>query len=332
MHSKGLLKLPFDPRDFSHHDHFGSLGISQLPDHDFTVYESFKYIVQKGDTLSLLASKFGCTIKSIVDANGIKNPNLIFINQILTIPERAKIFLNQLNLDFCTAFTTVELQYLIFGNSFDPLWQMAKIKQIIGNYSSYGASLRDAASSVVKFGSLLNHSSPYTYNGTLGDKTRDFLANWANYPKDFDKSAQKYKDLSYFSIDGSLDSFDNIRSALYQHRQQRQAVSFGLGWHPEWTEADKGIIPDIMPNSQGEGHNMAIIGQKTINGKLYLVFQQSWGVNAGDGGLYYFPRSIVNKLYTEGYGAFIFSRYDASGLKSPSFIGSLLEFLTSIFK
>ena len=44
------------------------------------------YYVQRGDTLSGIAEKFGTTIQELLEANIICNPNLIFINQVLIIP------------------------------------------------------------------------------------------------------------------------------------------------------------------------------------------------------------------------------------------------------
>ena len=46
-----------------------------------TIYE-----VQRGDTLSKIAARFGVTTKQITDLNGIKNPNLIMPGQKLKIP------------------------------------------------------------------------------------------------------------------------------------------------------------------------------------------------------------------------------------------------------
>ena len=39
------------------------------------------YIVKKGDTLTDIALAFGTTVQALVDKNGIKNPNLIYIGQ-----------------------------------------------------------------------------------------------------------------------------------------------------------------------------------------------------------------------------------------------------------
>lgn len=44
------------------------------------------YVVQRGDTLFKIAVKFGVSMQSIITANAITNPNLIFVGQTLTIP------------------------------------------------------------------------------------------------------------------------------------------------------------------------------------------------------------------------------------------------------
>lgn len=44
------------------------------------------YTVQPGDTLSAIAWRFGTTVWAIAQANGIWNPNLIYIGQTLYIP------------------------------------------------------------------------------------------------------------------------------------------------------------------------------------------------------------------------------------------------------
>jgi len=44
------------------------------------------YIVQPGDTLSAIAWRFGTTVWALAQANGIWNPNLIYIGQRLYLP------------------------------------------------------------------------------------------------------------------------------------------------------------------------------------------------------------------------------------------------------
>jgi LysM repeat protein len=44
------------------------------------------YVVQAGDTLALIAQRFGATVDAIQAANGIEDPNEIVIGQVLIIP------------------------------------------------------------------------------------------------------------------------------------------------------------------------------------------------------------------------------------------------------
>ncbi len=44
------------------------------------------YVVQAGDTLSRIAARFGVTLNALAQANGIANPNYIYVGQVLTIP------------------------------------------------------------------------------------------------------------------------------------------------------------------------------------------------------------------------------------------------------
>lgn len=44
------------------------------------------YTVRSGDTLSAIAKSFNTTVWAISEANGIRNPNVIRVGQVLTIP------------------------------------------------------------------------------------------------------------------------------------------------------------------------------------------------------------------------------------------------------
>lgn len=47
--------------------------------------KTYKYTVKKGDTLTAIAEKYHTTVSKIAKENGIKNPDLIFVNQVLKI-------------------------------------------------------------------------------------------------------------------------------------------------------------------------------------------------------------------------------------------------------
>lgn len=48
------------------------------------------HIVKRGDTLSEIAKKHGTTVEALVASNGIVNPNVIRVGQLIEIPEKDK--------------------------------------------------------------------------------------------------------------------------------------------------------------------------------------------------------------------------------------------------
>lgn len=48
--------------------------------------ELIEYVVGDGDTLSGIADEFGVTQSAIIEANGLPNPDAIFVGQTLMIP------------------------------------------------------------------------------------------------------------------------------------------------------------------------------------------------------------------------------------------------------
>jgi LysM repeat protein len=50
------------------------------------VYADTTYVVKAGDSLSKIAAQFGVSVQAIVTANGITNPNLIWVGENLIIP------------------------------------------------------------------------------------------------------------------------------------------------------------------------------------------------------------------------------------------------------
>lgn len=47
-----------------------------------------EYVVKKGDCLSKIAPKFDTTWQALADMNKLANPNLIFPNQVLQVPDK----------------------------------------------------------------------------------------------------------------------------------------------------------------------------------------------------------------------------------------------------
>ena len=47
--------------------------------------QGITYVVQAGDTLSGIATKFGTTVANLVSLNNISNANLIYVGQVLYV-------------------------------------------------------------------------------------------------------------------------------------------------------------------------------------------------------------------------------------------------------
>lgn len=84
------------------------------------------YTVQRGDTLTAIAKKYGTTVEALVASNGIKNKNLIYTGQVLTIPvkevQQEKPNNTQLYNAFITCLDAIEdlpefkaLEELLYG-------------------------------------------------------------------------------------------------------------------------------------------------------------------------------------------------------------------------
>lgn len=326
QHTKhGLVEapLPYDSRDFSHDQVYGTLGASQLPGKSFRIYDQVIYTVQSGDTLTKICTSFGFSISQILTSNpSIKNPDKIYVGQSIIIPAITPLVLDQTDLDFCTAFASTTMDYALRGGfKGDPFYRMAQEKKLRGEYLSYGANLRDAANVAVNVGALPISNAPFTHsvngiNPLPTDKPRDFLANWMNYPASLDLIASRNKDTSYFALDGNLDAFDNVRSALSFYTRERRIVNIGVMWRPEWTFAPGGKIVDSgydAKDNGGEGHSIDLVGQEVeIDGTIYIVNQGSWGLNYGDKGFFYFPRSVINKEISRNLGGFVYTKMPRS--------------------
>lgn len=205
------------------------------------------------------------------------------------------------NSDLCTAFALTSLSEYQENVELSPEYQFMKTKLIQGVWETWGADLRSACKSLVKFGSLEQSQSPYT----LGKDGRDKVANWNNWEKGLDFYAKVHKKLSYFKVEPSfnVDTFDAIRLALFHGKEKMQAVFTGVLWRPEWTRAHYGVLPKKY-GRDGFGHAVLAIGWDNIDGEEKIILQLSNGRNIGNNGLFYASRDIVNQEFT--YGAFVF--------------------------
>ena len=201
--------------------------------------------------------------------------------------------------DLCAAYTVTEVSEDQEGIELSPEFQFAMMKELEGDYTTWGANLRMAMKSAVKVGSITQANNPHK----LAEKGRDFVANWKNYPPVHAMTAETHRKDYYMSAEGGKDPFDSIVRALWTFRNERRTVATGMLWRNEWTDAPQGIIPESY-GAGAFGHAFKFFGQKFFGDKPYLMAQLSNGTEIGDGGIFYFPRSVVNNECT--FGNFMF--------------------------
>ncbi len=201
--------------------------------------------------------------------------------------------------DYCSAFAVTETSEDQEEIELLPQYQFFKTKVLMNDFESWGANLRSACKSAAKFGSL-----PVKNHEHYLKLSRSQILDPVSWPEELDKEAKQYKKETFFKVDGRYDTFDNIRCAMWQHRTEKRSIIVGAVWRDEWTAASDGIVPEGEFEG-GYGHAFKIFGQRIINGQPYLIAQLSNGTWIGDGGQFYFPRSVANREFTP-YGQFMF--------------------------
>lgn len=204
---------------------------------------------------------------------------------------------NQGSKDFCATYMATSASEAQEEIELGPDWQFSQVKKMQGEYESWGTDLRTAMLSLVKVGSIPREVEAefLKRQGYLAED-RDFLANWNNWPEAFNKIAEKHKKKTLFEVKGPYDAFDNVRAALWQHKDKKCKVAMGVMWRYNWNNAPDGIIP-LEADGDGEGHAILGVDQVYKNGVIYLAIQNSWGDEVGDKGIFYASREVFNKHF-----------------------------------
>lgn len=321
-----LKPLDEDLRDFPFHKVHGEVDASAIP--DFDVGDGAPIIIDQstleecsGAATSEENTVFKTDMSSIVDyLNSKGQPSDLGSRAGLAakygITPDAQTYLKLANSGQNGDANAQLLAILRYenGDYFDFLFQYAKICQVMNDPTPYGADLRSAMQSLVAYGSINVNQSPFTFGtGKPTDRSAAQLADWRNWPSSLDAIAAKNKAGSYFAVTGSGDAFDNMISAMWLNKQNgvKAGVVFGLYYKSQWINPTGGVVVDdgTAPtvNSIG-GHAMKAKGKKTISNVSFAKVQQSWGPKYGDGGIYYFPRSVINQMVA------IFGSYTVSNI------------------
>lgn len=72
-------------------DNFQALSDDELMGISGGTYSGpcFVYVIQRGDCISVIAQRYGTTVKELCDLNNIKNPNLLYAGHKLLVPYKA---------------------------------------------------------------------------------------------------------------------------------------------------------------------------------------------------------------------------------------------------
>ncbi len=203
--------------------------------------------------------------------------------------------------DACTGYSLTSVSEDQEGVILDPGFTFAMIKKIQGSWKKWGGDLRSGCKVAQKIGFIEAGQNPLDFGG----KPRDFIANWNNWPLDILLPlALKHAKQSYFSVNGRYGTFDNLRAALWQNRDQKESVYAGAIWRPGWLYAKDGMIPRYAV-SGGLGHAFKICGQVVFKNEPFIVCQNSYGKEAGKDGLHFFPKEVVNREFN--FGAYMFN-------------------------
>lgn len=200
----------------------------------------------------------------------------------------------------CTAHANASISSIQEGVDLSPEYAMQATRRVTGgNPHVWGANVDDAMKAHVKFGCLESKDSPLSFEKDGQYKVED-PTNW---DKTLDNKAIEHQKDSYMECDGYKDKFDSTRVAMWESFQtflrtnnpsHKKAPSIGFYWQPEWTSQASISMP-LYPTKDFP-HNVFARGQKTINGQPYIIIHNSYGKDAGDGGVHYFPRDVFNKF------------------------------------
>lgn len=231
-------------------------------------------------------------------------------NLPLVLPQslgRKALFVkDQGNTNICGGCSISTAKSFQDGIDFSEEYSYATIEEIIGRKNTQGVDPRSAMEGGHKIGFLPKHLAPFTWR-SHGEA---YISDWLNWSEALDAEAQKYAEPSYFKVDGPRDHFDNIRTALWNARDENAIVNAFSRWYSEFNESSRGILPDTVENALSY-HAYTFIDWDVINDKEYLVAQLSSGVEYGNGGLLYFPRKLVNFLFSEyGTALYIYRKPD----------------------
>ena len=213
------------------------------------------------------------------------------------------IIKNQKQTQRCTGYATGAVSEDQEEIELCPDFQAAAGFSISGVSGEDGNDLRSTAKGACKVGCL---PVKFCSHCKSDDKYASKWNNLKSWPEEEIKLAYKYRKQTFIWVEkGRYDIFDNIKTALWQNREKHQSVLTGTVWRENFTYSEGGVIPTELGDIVGGHAIKKCIAHKVIDGKEYLVVQNSYDKDVGDKGLFYFPREVVNRDFKYGAIQFI---------------------------
>lgn len=231
------------------------------------------YVVQKGDTLSAIASKTGTTVETLALANNITTPNLIYKGQVLSVPG---------TIDYVDKYSKGTIKAQKMNGTKDPmlLSASASVSVSVSGSASASVSLMDhdnsSKISLKNNNSLTNNSKSHLTDengekisvktGTEGEASEGEAGKTeaiADIPFDPQFYGEKYSDVTK--------EVGTDPDALYKH-----FCEFGM-WEGRMPNAsfDVNVYYSAYPDLQEQYKDMTPEGRIYALYRHYTIYGQS---------------------------------------------------------
>lgn len=234
------------------------------------------------------------------------------LNLPSTIGRLKRAITDQQDTEYCTAYGEAVSNGYEHNIDMSPEWQVGIESNYAGAPITSGASPETSMEATELFGSLPAVSATIT----MPPYSADYIADWQNFPKTQISLSESYLPGIPYEVDGPYDTFDNIRTVLYQAYAQNGGVVKVFGpWYQSWNlEAQNPVLNGVVslpPSTEDpiSSHRWNFVDWIPSGNDFLLVAHMTQGKDFGDKGFVYFDRATVNSIFTNatsrGYGIFI---------------------------
>lgn len=167
---------------------------------------------------------------------------------------------------FCTGCVIASIAEPYVGQPCDEAYSFAMGRKVSGK-DLYGLDPKSALRGAIRYGVLPKSKSPFT-----GKEPREFLQDWRNWEPYMRFAAKPFA------------SFRRTFTPTFDQRNVTYMA--GIFWQAEWDNSP--YIESMGEYNKFTPHEVRILGEKDD----YYVLQNSRGTDVGDGGLWYYKKSL----------------------------------------